>query len=105
MKLTTISFTIKLISTNYLIELKRGGIWTQKRSGLKRRLFWIGDGNEWRQSRVLQFFSMEELLIGREFWNFITKRGDGYQIVLDEYSRNGKVIKSALDEIKREYLG
>lgn len=64
----------------------------------------FGEDKEWKQGRVLQFFSKEELLIGKNFWNFITKRNNGYDIVLDEYANNSKIIKSALENIKRTYL-
>jgi hypothetical protein len=64
----------------------------------------FGEGQDWNQGRVLQFFSKNELLIGRDFWNFITKSEKGYNIVLEEYSRNSYIIKNALEKIKKEYL-
>lgn len=63
-----------------------------------------GEGKEWKQERVLQFFAKEELLISRDFWNFICKSGQGYEIVLDEYKTNAHYIVSALNDIKRAYL-
>jgi hypothetical protein len=63
-----------------------------------------GDGNPWNQGRVLRYFSEEELLIGRSFWNFICKSENGYDIVLDEYNRHSDKIKKALAEIKKTYL-
>ncbi len=64
-----------------------------------------GEEKEWRQERVRQFFALEELMIGRDFWNFVSKRADGYQIVLEAYRESAHLIKDALDEIKRTYLG
>ena len=64
----------------------------------------FGEYKEWNQGRVLQFFSKEELLIGRDFWNFITKRDDGYDIVLDEYAKNAYIIRKSLENIKKAYL-
>ena len=63
-----------------------------------------GENKPWTQGRVLQFFSKEELLIGKDFWNFICKSEQGYEIVIDEYTKNAKVIKDALDSIKQKYL-
>lgn len=63
-----------------------------------------GEGMPWCQSRVLQFFSREELLISSDFWNMICKSPDGYNIVLDEYRKNVPVLKKALTEIREAYL-
>ena len=63
-----------------------------------------GEGKPWRQGRVRQFFSDEELLIGKDFWNFICKSKNGYDIVIDEYIKNASIIKDALEHIKSTYL-
>lgn len=63
-----------------------------------------GEGKPWRQGRVRQFFSDEELLIGKGFWNFICKSKNGYDIVIDEYIKNASIIKDALEHIKSTYL-
>ncbi len=63
-----------------------------------------GEGNEWNQGRVLQFFSKEELLISSDFWNMICKASNGYDIVIDEYKKNANLIISALNKIKKAYL-
>ncbi len=63
-----------------------------------------GEDKPWTQGRVRQFFSDEELLIGKDFWNFICKSKNGYEIVIDEYKKNAHIIKSALDSIKGTYL-
>ena len=63
-----------------------------------------GEGKPWTQGRVKQFFSQEELLIGKDFWDFICKSENGYNIVIDEYKKNAEVIKNALEAIKNEYL-
>ncbi len=63
-----------------------------------------GEGNPWMQSRVLQFFAKDELLISSAFWNFICKTEQGYTIVLDEYRRNAHYIINALNKIKNAYL-
>lgn len=63
-----------------------------------------GEGCGWPQQRVRQFFADEELLIGKDFWNFITKSKNGYNIILDEYRNNAHLIIDSLDSIKHEYL-
>lgn len=63
-----------------------------------------GEGKEWKQQRVRQFFADEELLIGQDFWNFICKSSRGYRVVLDQYEKSSHLIKRALEEIKRAYL-
>lgn len=64
----------------------------------------FGEGKEWKQGRVLKYFSKEELLIGRDFWDFVCQREDGYRIVMDEYKKNAGAIKDALHHIKEVYL-
>ncbi len=64
-----------------------------------------GEDKPWLQQRVRQFFADEELMIGRDFWNFVCKSEDGYLVVIDEYEKNCNLIQSALTEIKNVYLG
>jgi hypothetical protein len=64
-----------------------------------------GEDKPWTQSRVLQFFAEDELLIGKSFWDFICKSQNGYEIVLDEYKKHAKFILDSLDKIKKTYLG
>jgi len=116
--------------THYLIELKIGGdldnkkarsekealleqycILTNKLSDdAKVKLLFataynrFGEGKEWKQSRVLQFFAKEELCISKKFWNLVCKTEQGYDIVIDEYKKNAHFINSALDKIRTTYL-
>jgi hypothetical protein len=64
-----------------------------------------GENKPWRQERVRQFFADDELLIGKEFWNFISNSPDGYQWVLDAYRESAPLICEALTSIKEIYLG
>ena len=117
--------------THHLIELKIGGDLDNKKarsekeaileqfailsntlpSGAPIRVHFAtaynryGEDREWRQERVRQFFASEELMIGRDFWNFVAKRDDGYAIVLGAYRESAHLIKEALDDIRRAYLG
>ena len=63
-----------------------------------------GEGRPWKQGRVLQFFSEEELLISSKFWNLVCKSDNGYDIVIDEYKKNAHLIIEALSRIKSAYL-
>jgi hypothetical protein len=65
----------------------------------------FGEGKPWKQGRVLQFFAKEELLISGDFWNFVADDSRGFEIVVDEYSQNAQLITSAIDAIKKTYLG
>lgn len=64
--------------------------------------FW--EWNEWKQERVRQFFSSDELLIWRDFWNFICKDKQGFEMVIEAYEDSAKVIIEALNDIKQLYL-
>ncbi len=64
-----------------------------------------GEGKPWRQERVRQFFADDELLIGKDFWDFACKSDDGYNIVLEAYKEKAGLIKNSLDSIKKTYLG
>lgn len=63
-----------------------------------------GEGKPWTQSRVRQFFANEELCISRDFWNLVCKSEKGYDIVIDEYTKNAHLINEALERIKSVYL-
>lgn len=52
-----------------------------------------------------QFFAGEELLIGKDFWNFICQSDEGYETVLQAYRDNAYLIRDALEFIKGIYLG
>ena len=62
-----------------------------------------GEDKPWTQGRVRQFFSAEELLIGKDFWNFICKSEKGYENVIDEYTKNFHFIARAFREWINEY--
>ncbi len=63
-----------------------------------------GEGKPWKQTRVLQFFAEDELLISSDFWNLVCKSPKGYDIILDEYRKNAHLIIEALAKIKNAYL-
>ena len=115
---------------HYLIELKIGGDLDNKKARSEKeaileqyailsntlpqktiiKIFFataynrFGENKQWKQERVKQFFAEEELLIGKDFWNFICKSNNGYKIVLDEYKKHSKIILQSLENIKSKYL-
>jgi len=118
-------------NTHYLIELKIGGDLDNKKARSEKeaileqfailsnvlppktdiKIFFAtaynryGENKPWKQERVRQFFADEELLIGKDFWNFVCRSDEGYKIVLEAYRESAPLIKKALDSIKRLYLG
>lgn len=58
----------------------------------------FGEGG-WDQARVKQFFGDDELLIGRDFWNFICDHDEGNTMVLNAYKQYAPTLKAALEDI------
>ncbi len=63
-----------------------------------------GDREPWIQSSVRQYFSDDELLIGRDFWNFIIGSETGYDDFLRSYRKHSTILKEALDRVREAYL-
>jgi len=62
---------------------------------------------EWKerkQERVRQYFWDDELLIWKNFRNFICKMDNWYEIVLSAYKERAYAIRNCLDSIKSLYL-
>jgi hypothetical protein len=117
-------------NTHHLIELKIGGDLDNKKARSEKEAIFeqyailansldkkanikchfataynrFGEDKEWKQGRVLQFFSKDELLIGRDFWNFVCKSTNGYNLVLEAYKENANLIREALESVKKTYL-
>ena len=116
---------------HYIIELKAGGDLDNKKSKaektellqeyflLKNKIVGtdeeisiflgtaynkFGEGNEWKQERVQQYFSEEELLIGYNYWNFVCNDDEGFNIVFDQYKISCQYIKDSLERIKQLYF-
>ena len=64
----------------------------------------FGEGKEWKQERVRQFFADEELLIGKDYWNFVCDDEEGFNIVFGQYKRSAVYIKDSLKKIKDMYF-
>ncbi|MDO5001105.1 MAG: TdeIII family type II restriction endonuclease [Eubacteriales bacterium] len=125
-------FYCKEKNEHYLIELKASGDLDNKKAraeknalleeyfllknklkedkSAKIRIFFgtaynkFGEGKAWKQERVKQFFSKDELLIGREYWNFVCNDDDGFSIVFGQYQKSAEKIRVALSRIKEMYF-
>jgi len=64
----------------------------------------FGEGNEWKQDTVLRFFAQDELLIGKDYWNFCCGSQQGFEIVFDQYKKNAPKITKSLQKIKETYF-
>lgn len=121
----------KETDAHYLIELKIGGDLDNKKARSEKeaileqfailsnvlrpktniKIFFAtaynryGETKPWRQERVRQFFADDELLIGKDFWNFVCHSDEGYKLILEAYRESAPIIKQALDSIKKTYLG
>ncbi len=115
---------------HYLIELKAGGDLDNKKAksekiALLNEFFILknslqnddtvkiyfataynkfGEGAPWRQERVQTFFAEEELLIGKDYWNFVCNDPEGYDVIFDQYRNSSEYMKSALERIKGLYF-
>ena len=63
----------------------------------------FGENNPWHQPNVEKFFSTDELLIGKDYWNFVCNDKDGFKIIFDQYVISSKYIKDALNRIRTIY--
>ena len=63
-----------------------------------------GENAEWKQERVKQFFAEDELLIGKDYWNFVCDDPEGFNIVFTQYKKSSEHIKQALERIKALYF-
>lgn len=117
---------------HYLIELKAGGDLDNKKAKTEKlamlqeyfilknslrdkndekiKLYFgtaynkYGENSEWKQERVKQFFAEEELLIGKDYWNFVCDDADGFNIVFEQYKKSAEYIKDTLERIKELYF-
>ena len=116
---------------HYIIELKAGGDLDNKKSKaekieLLREYFLLknkleskeekvkvlfataynkyGEGNDWKQSQVRQYFDEKELLIGKDYWNFVCDDEKGFEIVFEQYKKSANYIKEAISVIKGIYF-
>lgn len=65
----------------------------------------FGEGKEWKQTRVKQFFAEDELLIGKDYWNFVCDDEEGFNVIFEQYKISAEKIKTSLSRIKNLYFG
>ena len=60
----------------------------------------LNEGKEnWQQGSVKSFFANEELLIGKDFWNYICDSDEGWELIKKEYSSNSHLIEASLQKV------
>ena len=115
--------------THYLVELKAGGDLDNKKAksekiALLKEYFMLknavssdekiyiyfataynkfGENNVWHQANVERFFSADELLIGKDYWNFVCNDDNGFNTVFEQYKQSARYIKEALIRIRKRY--
>lgn len=63
----------------------------------------FGESNSWHQANVERFFSQDELLIGKDYWNFVCNDENGFDIVFEQYKISSHYIKDSLLRIRNKY--
>ncbi|NLK75704.1 MAG: TdeIII family type II restriction endonuclease [Clostridiales bacterium] len=115
---------------HYLIELKAGGDLDNKKAKSEKiallneffilknslqndeeiKIFFataynkFGEGAPWHQERVQTFFAQDELLIGKDYWNFVCNDPEGFRVIFEQYQISSQYMKEALDDIKQLYF-
>ncbi len=115
--------------THYLIELKAGGDLDNKKAkseklALLKEYFMLrnimpkdneihikfataynkfGEGKIWHQANVERMFAKDELLIGKDYWNFVCNDENGFEIIFDQYKKSSIYIRDAISRIKQMY--
>ena len=60
----------------------------------------LNSGSEnWTQGSVISFFAPNELLIGKDFWNFICDDSNGWKIITSAYKENSHYIANSLQKV------
>lgn len=118
-------------SQKFLVELKIGGDLDSKKArsekealleqyvilrnsedikpGDKVKIFFCtaynkyGEGKYWKQERVRQFFSDNEIKVGKDFWNLFCNSPHGYEAVKASYFKHVHYLKDALKRIIAHY--
>ncbi len=63
-----------------------------------------GSGQAWSSGPVRKFFSEEELLVARQFWNFILNASDGYDVFTQCWVRESVRLSDMVHEIEDEFV-
>lgn len=94
-----------ILCDQYKKEIKNGSV--------KIKLFFstvynknsLDEGKEgWKQGNVESFFSNEELMIGKDLWNFIIDEEDGFNDIKELFDIHLKIINSAIKSIVNDIV-
>jgi len=65
----------------------------------------FGEHHEWKHTRVKKYFRDEDLLIGKDFWNFVIQHPAGHHVFLSEYRKHKETTKGMMQRLKSAYAG
>ena len=54
--------------------------------------------------QLIRLIDEKELLIGKDYWNFVCNDENGFNIVFEQYKKSAKYIKQAIQNIKALYF-
>lgn len=63
----------------------------------------FGENNSWHQANAERFFSKDELLVGKDYCNFVCNDENGFNIVFDQYKTSSQYIKASLTRTRNKY--
>ena len=95
---------IELLKEYFMLKNKLNGTDEKVKIFLATAYNKDGEGNEWDQERVKRFFADDELLIGKDYWNFVCDDKEGFDIIYDQYKSSSHYILDAIKEIKSLYF-
>jgi len=101
-------------NVHYLIELKIGGDLDNKKARSEKEAileqYAILSNTLGKEAKIKCYFATaynrygEKSMTVRDFWNFVCKSGDGYEIVMDELRNNSLYISKAKHNILMNYI-
>lgn len=62
----------------------------------------FGEGKEWKQERVRQFFAPDELLIGKDYWNFVCDSEKGFDIIFEQIKDSIRAVNNSFYNMRLE---
>ena len=95
---------IELLKEYFLLKNKLEGTDEKVRIFLATAYNKFGENNDWKQGQVRQYFTEDELLIGKDYWNFLCDDDDGFSIVFEQYKESANYIKEAIKNIRKLYF-
>lgn len=61
-------------------------------------------GKPWRQGSVNKYFDQNELLVGRNFWNFVLDASDGYDVFIGAWQDASGRLGDLVEELRDRFV-